>query len=61
MKVTVTYINTGQKKLFQGEPRHIQQQLYLAYPWLARKKHETLQQDLDHLSRQQMLLVETEA
>ena len=58
MKVEVYSIYSGATQTFQGSDEQVRNQLNAAYPFLARYKNNSLQDDLSKLSQQQNLMVE---
>lgn len=60
MRVVVQHLYGGAIETFEGDTHQVKNQLRIRYPWLARYAGETLQQDVNHLNRQQAMLARLE-
>jgi hypothetical protein len=57
MVITVYNIYSEKTNTYTGEPEQVRSQLQSAYPFLARYENQSLQEDLQDLSRQQALML----
>jgi hypothetical protein len=60
MKVSVYNIYSDSTEVFHGEPEQVRAQLNASYAFLARYGSQSLQDDLQQLSRAQAFIVSVE-